>query len=134
MRAEDVVYALLTGAGPVTAVVSDRIYPVVLPQDVKVGAAAIVYELISAVRQPAIDATSPTHVTQSRVQLNLLAPDLPTTRTLRDAVVAALQFQRGLIAGVTVHSVLHGGESAVSFDPQLGLFHRPVDFLVLHQQ
>jgi hypothetical protein len=132
VSAEAVVYALLSGAGPVTAIVGTRIYPVVLPRKQKTT--AIVYELVSAVRHPAIDATNSTHLVQSRVTVNLLGTDYEQVRVLREAVVSALQFQRGTIGGVTVHAVLHSVESAVTFDSDLGLYMRPIDFIVHHQQ
>ena len=131
MSAELVTFALLNGAGPVTSIVGTRIYPVRLPP--KESTPAIVYELISAVRAPAIDAYAPTHMTRSRVQVNLISADFDVARNLRELVVAAMQFQRGLIGGVTVHSVLHAGEGPVSYDQQLGLYHRPIDFLITHE-
>ena len=131
MSADAVVYALLSGAGAVTAIVGTRIYPVLLPE--KQPTPAIVYEQISSVREPAIDAQAATHTTRSRYQINLLSTDHAVARTLRAAVVAALQFQRGSIGGITVHSVLHAGEGPVGFDQQLGLFFLPIDFLVTHQ-
>lgn len=131
MSAENVVYALLTGAGAVTAIVGTRIYPDYLPE--KQPTPAIVYEQISSVRAPAIDAAASTHVTRSRIQVNVLSADRVVAKTLRDAVVAAAQFQRGAIAGVTVHSVLHAGEGPASYDQQLGLYFRPIDFLITHE-
>lgn len=130
MKAEAIVYALLSGAAPVTSIVSARIYPVVLPEGVPFP--AIVYELVSSVMQPRIDAASASHLYRSRIQVNLLGVDLAALITLRDAVVAALQFQRGAIAGATVHAVLADSEGPVTFNEQLGLFHRPLDFVVHH--
>lgn len=131
MEAENVTYALLSGAGPVTAVVGTRIYPVQLP--LKQPTPAIVYELISATRLSAIDAYAPTHLMRSRVQVNLISKDHGVTRTLRAAVLAAMQFQRGAIGGATVHSVLHAGEGPVTHDQDLDLYHRPLDFLITHE-
>jgi hypothetical protein len=133
MSAEAVVYALLTGAGAVTAVVGSRIYPEVLPE--KQPTPAIVYEHVSSSRSGAIavDAVASTHLTRTRIQVNLLSTDHTVTRSLMVAVVAALQFKRGLIGGVTVHSVLHAGEGPVSYDQALGLYHRPIDFLITHE-
>lgn len=135
MNAEDVIYALLTGAGAVTAIVSTRVYPVLVPQGVQLAGPTIAYELVSSARVPAIDATAPTHTTRSRVQVDLIAPEAgwATLRQLRDAVVGALQHQRGAIAGVAVHAVLLAFEGPVTFDQQLGLWHRPLDFMVHHQ-
>lgn len=131
MSASKVVYALLSGAAPVTAIVGVRIYPVFLPEGQP--APAIVYELISAVRPGAIDAYAPTHLTQSRVQVNLITADYPTLLTLLEATKAAMQFQRGVLGGVTVHSVLHAGEGPVQYDQQLGLYMQPIDFLITHE-
>lgn len=135
MNAEAIVYALLTGAGAVTAIVADRIYPVMVPQGVTLTEPALLYSLVSSSRVPAIDARSPTHTTRSRVQVDLIAlePQFAQLRTLRNAVVAALQFQRGTVAGAVVHAVLPAFEGPVTFDQQLGLWHRPLDFMVHHQ-
>lgn len=131
MSADAVVTALLAGAGAVTSLVGDRIYPVVLPQGKPTP--AIVYEQVSLTRPPAIDAGAPTHLTQARMQVNLLGPDYAQLLALRNAVVLALQFQRGLIAATTVHSVQHSGEGPVMFDRGLELFHRSVDFIITHE-
>lgn len=129
MKAEAVVYALLAGAGAVTSIVSTRIYPVVLPEGV--ATPAIVYELISSSHAPALDAQAATHLLTTRVQVNLIGSNYAQVRDLRTAVINALRYQRGAIAGATVHAVLPGFEGPVTFDSDLGLFHRPLDF-VLH--
>lgn len=135
MSASKVVYALLTGAGAVTAIVgagaAARIYPVLLPQGQTVP--AIVFEVISAYRPGAIDAYAPTHLTTSRVQVNLITADYPALLVLLEATKAALQFQRGVLGGVTTHSVLHAGEGPVQYDQQLGLYTQPIDFLITHE-
>ena len=132
MSAEAVMYALMTGAGPVTAIVSTRIYPVVLPQNVAMP--ALVLEHISTYRPPVIDAYAGTHMAQTRIQCNCLAVDHTTCRSLATAVRQAAQFQRGTIAGVLVHSVLHAGEGPATYDADSGVFHQPVDFIVTYQQ
>lgn len=132
MSAEAVVYALLSGAGPVTSIVGTRVYPVVLPEGVKPP--AVVYGLVSAMQPATVDATSPTHLMRSRVQVDLVGADFALLRTLRDAVVAALRFQRGVIASFFVHAITLDLEAPVTFDQPLALWHRPLDFIVLHQQ
>lgn len=131
MNVDPVVYALLSGAGAVTAIVGTRIYPVMLPQSQPTP--AIVYELISSPRLGVIDARDTTHLTRARVQINLLSADHTVLRTLRDAVMAAMQFERGSIGGVTVHSVLPAGEGPDSYDQPLRLYLRPLDFLITHE-
>lgn len=131
MEAEAVTYALLSGAGAVTLVVGTRIFPEMLP--LKQPSPAIVYGLVSAVRVPALDAYATTHLMRSRVQVNLISKDHGVTRTLRTAVLAAMQFQRGTVASVAVHSVLHAGEGPVTHDQELDLYMRPLDFLITHE-
>lgn len=135
MSASKIVYALLSSAGPVTAIVglgaAARIYPVLLPQGMAVP--AIVFEVISADRRGAIDAYAPTHLTQSRVQVNLITTDYPALLLLLEAIKAAMQFQRGVFNGVTTHSVLHAGEGPVQYDQQLALYTQSIDFLITHE-
>jgi hypothetical protein len=132
MTAEAVLYALMTGAGPVTAIVDTRIYPVTMPEGKPLP--ALVLEHVSTYRPPVIDAYAGTHMAQTRMQCNCLAVDHTTSRTLADAVRAAAQFARGSIAGVLVHSVLHAGEGPATFDAETGTFHQPIDFIVTYQQ
>lgn len=131
MSVERVTYTLLKNDAAVTAIVGTRIYPVMLPQQQPTP--AIVYEIISSPRMGVIDARDATHLTRTRVQINLLSADYYTLRTLRDAVMAAMQFERGSIGGVTVHSVLPAGEGPDSYDQPLRLFMRPLDFLITHE-
>lgn len=132
MKAEAVVYALLSGAGLVTSIVGDRIYPAMLPLGKAVP--AIIYELISSVHQGRIDAQAATHLYRSRMQINLLADQYSYALllTLRSAVIDALRFQRGAIAGATVHTISPDSEGAITFDEQTKLFNRPLDFIVHH--
>jgi hypothetical protein len=131
MTCETAVYSLLSGAGAITAIVSTRIYPTVLP--VGVPTPAIVYELISSWRDGALDAYATTHLTRARVQINLLSADHAVLLTMRAAVFAAMQFQRGSIGGVTVHSVLPAGEGPDQYDPEMRLFLRPCDFILAYE-
>lgn len=128
MSAEAVVYSLLSNAAPVTALVGTRIYPGIAPE----GTAApwIVYELISNNRQPAIDAQAASHVTRSRVQVNLAAVAYATIKAMRATVIAATQFQRGTIGGVSVISVLPDGDGAIGFDGETSLFYQSIDLML----
>ena len=132
MSAEAVVYSLLSQSAAITAVVGDKVYPTVLPQGVHPP--AVVYDLISSVPWGAIDAATTTHLMRSRVQVSLVGPDYADLHSMRADVVAALRHQRGTIAGAQVHAILLDMEGPPSFDDDLGLWLRPIDFIVLHQQ
>lgn len=130
MTAEAVVYAVLSAAAGVSALVGARIYPGQVPE--ARGLPAIGVEHISGVRVGRIDAQAPTHPTQSRIQVNLLATSYPQLKSLRAAVIAALQYQRGPLAGVQVISVLPDTQGPDTVDPDAGVYHQPLDFLVYH--
>lgn len=129
MTVESILYALLSGAGPVTSIVGTRIYPTMLPQGQ--GTPAIVIEQISSVQQSRIDAQATSHLYRARAQINLLGEQYPQLLTLRAAVINAARYARGSIAGATVHAVLPDAEGVVTFSEELGIFHRPLDFIVL---
>lgn len=129
MTVESIVYALLSGAGPVTSIVGARIYPTVLPQGEQTP--AIVIEQISSVQQSRMDAQASAHLYRARVQINLLGALHPQLVSLRTAVINAVQFARGSIAGAVVHAVLPDVEGSITFSEELGLYHRPLDFIVL---
>jgi hypothetical protein len=133
VSAEAVTYALLSAASAVTAVVSDRIYPGQLPLEAQPP--AIVYELIDAVPEGNIDTFEATHVTRSRVQVNLIAADYAVLHnTLRNAVVGAMRNQRGTFGGVVVHAIMLDHDGTPNFDQGVELWHRPIDFIIYHQQ
>lgn len=132
MLAEAAAYALLSGAAPVTSVVGARIFPVEVPQNQVTP--AIAYELVSGVPTGALDASAPTHLTRSRIRVNLIGKDFDPLKALRTSVVAALRHQRGTFGGTEVHAVFLDYEGPVTYDQALGLFVRPIDFIFLHQQ
>lgn len=131
MSAEAAVYALLSAAPAITALVGTRIYPGQVPEGQPLPALAI--EHISSVRLGRIDAQAPTHPTQTRVQVNVVAATYPGVKALRDAVTAALQYQRGSLGGGTVIAILPDVAGPDLSVPALNLYHQPLDFLVLHQ-
>lgn len=134
MSAEAAVYALLSASAPVVAVVGDRIYPHHIPQEVRT-LPALVYDLISAVPEGNIDALQATHVTQSRVQVSMIGRNAEVLHnTLRDAVVGALRNQRGTFGSTEVHAILLDHDGTPTFDPQSEIWHRPIDFFIIHQQ
>lgn len=131
MSAEAAVYALLSAAPAVTALVGDRIYPGQLPEGQRLP--ALVIEHISSVRLGRLDAQAPTHPTQTRVQINLIASEYRVLKALRDAVTAALQFQRGALGGGAVIAILPDQAGPDLVDAGLGAFFQPLDFLVVHE-
>lgn len=132
MRAEKAIHALLMQAGTVTALVVDRCYPGQLPQGCLLP--ALVVEHISTVDRPTLDAAAAFGLVQSRIQVTALASSYPQQKSLADAVVAACRYQRGVIAGVRVISVVRELVGPDLRDDDRSVFYQSVDFLVTFQE
>ena len=130
MNAQAVTYALLSADAGVTAIVpAARIYASMLDEGVALP--AVVIMLISTMDQSTIDPTSPFQLRRSRVQVNALAQDYAQAQALGRAVNAAMAFERGTIAGVTVTSVVRDWTHADDFDPELHAHLVAADFLIV---
>jgi hypothetical protein len=64
----------------------------------------------------------------ARVQFDCMARELVTCRLIREAVKAAINYQRGAIGGATVVSVTFELEGAHGKDPESKIFTIPVDY------
>lgn len=132
MRAEQVIYALLSEAAGVTALVGTRIYPGVLPQGTALPALAL--EFISGVELPTVDATAGFNLLQARVQVTAIAKTYAEVKTVLEAVRAACNFQRGTIAGVHVVSVRRDTIGPDLRDDDVQLFTQSIDFGITYQE
>lgn len=132
MAAEKVIYALLTGAGPVTALVGDRIYPMQIPQDAVLP--AIAYEHVDANPLPRLDAAAAYDLTQARVAVSVVSTSYADVKAVLAQVRAACKYQRGAIGGVQVVSVLPGGTGPDLRDTDMALYSQSVDFLITHHE
>ena len=132
MRAEKVIRSLLMAASGVTALVSDRAYPHIIPQGATLPALAV--EHISTVDLFTLDASAAYGLTQSRIQVTAIAKDYVTQKALLEEVRKACTYQRGTIAGVGVVSVLRDGVGPDIRDDDVGIFTQSVDFLVTYRE
>lgn len=133
MYAEKALAALLKAHAPLTALVGDRIYPQDLPQGCALP--ALVVELVSDVPQATMDPTAGFNLNRARMQVTVLANSYPEQKDTLAAVVAACNFQRGVLAGVRVNSVQRAvtGPDMRDADRTQPVFHQSVDFLVTYQ-
>ncbi len=132
MRAEKVVRSLLLANASVASAVGTRIYPVTLPDGVALP--AIVLDHISTVEQPTIDANAPAQLVESRISATVMTNDYVTLKTLIDACRVALNFQRGVIEGVTVVSVRRALVGPEYRDDELRSYAQAQDWMVLHYE
>jgi hypothetical protein len=129
MSAQAIAYALISAAAGVTAIAGARVYPAMLPEGV--GLPAAVVRLVSNTRVGAIDAAATQHLYRARVQVNALAADFVQAQSLRQAVKAAMKFQRGAIGGVTVSSIVDDVDLSDDYDPELHAHVAPADFIIV---
>ena len=132
MRAEKVVYDLLTGSEAVTALVGLKIYPGLIPQNTTMP--AVSYELISSVDIPPINAQASGVILRSRVQVSALARTYAEVKTIQEAIRRALLFKSGLIAGVQVNAITRELIGSDERDDESGLYMQGVDFLLIHDE
>lgn len=132
MRAEKVVYDLLTGSEAVTALVGLKIYPGLIPQNTTMP--AVSYELISSVDIPPINAQAGGVILRSRVQVSVLARTYAEVKTIQEAIRRALLFKSGLIAGVQVNAITRELIGSDERDDESGLYMQGVDFLLIHEE
>lgn len=110
---ETAIYALLTGDGTLTALVSTRVTPVLVPQ----GSAmpAVTYAQVSGIR---IHATSgPAGLVNSRWQFNCWGVSHASVRAVSDAVRQAIDGYSGTIGGVTIQAIQTEMEVNIDANP-----------------
>lgn len=133
MKAEQIIYSLLTNDAALAAIVGTDIYPVALPRNVK-ASTYVVTQVISNIMRPTIDGHHKQNLYQARVQIDCVATLYPKLCELVQAVRLACNFKRGTIAGARVTSVSLALEGPQNFDDEQRLFVQPVDFIIIYDQ
>ncbi len=131
MHAEKVIRALLMQDAAVTALVGDRCYPVELPEGCLLP--ALVLDHISTSDVGTISAGS-YGLCQSRIEAKVLASSYVQQKNLTAAVLVACRYQRGVIAGVRVASVIRALTGPDLRDTDRGVFYQSTDFHVTFQE
>lgn len=136
MRAESVIYTLLTGDTGVTALVGTKIYPGRLPQNTVMP--AISYEMVSGNEILPINAQAGGVLVRSRVQVTVLAKTYAETKAVHEAARKALLFKSGSIStavgAVRVNAITRDSIGADERDDELGLYIQSVDYLLIHDE
>jgi hypothetical protein len=127
-----IVFPLLSEHAPLHQLVGDRIYPEQVPEGTVL--AAVGFEEISTTDVGTIDALQPYSLRRSRVQINALAPDHSAAAAVLHAACAALQFQRGIVGGQRVVSIVRERTGPHGVNPSLGLHQHVADFVVTWQE
>lgn len=127
MRAEAVVKSLLGAYPGVTAIVSSRIQPAPLPETLQLPALAMRH--ISTVDLPTIDAVSYALI-RSRIEVTAVTKSYPVQKQLLEQVRLALQYQRGIVAGYQVVSIVRDNVGPDLRDDDKGIFTQSIDFIL----
>lgn len=95
------IFQLLTEAPDVVALVSTRVYPLVIPQ----GAAlpAVTYQRISGIHETTL--AEPSHLTRPRFQLVAHAPTYLAARTLANTIKTTLNGRRAPRSTTTIQTI-----------------------------
>ena len=127
-------YAHLTADAPLTALVSNRVYPVTIPQANENAAVQpeVAYALIDRAHEYTIGAKALVLDTWSFVSV---AADYDTAHQVNDALIAALDRYRGTmggVGGVAVQTVQIMTSQDMVEDVELGLFIVKTDFEIVY--
>lgn len=130
MKIEEALYTYLKSHTGLSALVGSRIYPLKLPQNPTLP--AVVYVKVSYAGERAMGTGNP-RASRARFQFSCFAQSYASAKDVAEQVKLALQDYSGLMGGgVTVLDTNVVGEVDV-FEPDTGLYHVPVDVLLIHR-
>lgn len=133
MSAVAVIVALLKAHAPLLASVDNaNIMGGTLPQGTPLPAIAVTE--VSLIERPHVQAHAPTTSVTARVQVTIVAASYPAQKQLLALARKACNYQSGLIAGVTVTSVMRSSNGPDFNDPEAGYFQQSVDFAVTYEE
>lgn len=125
MSIEAAIYYKLTNASAITNVVSTRIYPIELPQNVVYP--AVTYQRVSTVRNNALDI--PLGVTTIRLQTDCYGISLSTAQQIADLIREELNGFNGTVQTIKIYSIFADDERHF-FEENLEQKRVMVDYLI----
>lgn len=125
MSLPSVIQALIA-VPAITSIVGPNCAMVQLPQ--QAGYPALVYEPMSGVPILPINASSGQQLVEARVTFTALARQLSDVEAIQTAVRAAIEYQRGMIGGTRVTSIVRILTGAFTSDVESKVFAQPVDY------
>ena len=131
MKAEQVVASLLNSATAVTAVVGQRIFGNVAPE--QSAAPLIVYRKLGAQRVDSIDMGA-LAIVEARVELLIVARSYAELKDLGEKVRLAIAYRRGTIAGIDVIDTGVDDEGPDDDDPDLREHGQSWVYMVRHSE
>lgn len=123
-------YSHLAANAGVSALVSTRIYPLLLPQEPTLP--ALVYQRIST-NPLGHSQDGPNHLARVRMQLRCHGATLLAAKQLADAVRAALDGYSGTMGTVTVLSCFRADEGDDD-EPETGTYSVRADYMIVYEE
>ena len=133
MTIEEALYTHLSGNAGLSALVSNRIYPMIMPQDVALP--AVTYQKISGERMHTLQ-TDP-GVASPRFQFNCWGSSYSSAKAVAVKVKDALKDFTGTLGGaggVTVLRVVGPEDELDDYDAETETFRTILDFFIWHQE
>jgi hypothetical protein len=130
MSLEDSLNTLLDVTG-ITTLCGENVANTQLPQitDPTTRDQSIVYTVLNVLDVLPVAAIGP-YIKQARVQFDCSGRTPAKARAVREALKAAIRFQRGVVAGTTIVSVEPAGEGPHAKNEEAMIFTIPVDYKV----
>lgn len=134
MSAERIIYSLLSSAPGVTAIVSNRIYPLALPEGKALP--AIVYDIVAQQERVPLSGVSTTrHITaHARVTAVFAANDYAALVGLFSAAKNACRLINGTVASIQNVTALIGAQGQDMFDAERQLCLRTFDVRLMFNE
>jgi hypothetical protein len=128
MSAEMAIGALLRGHAPLIALVGARIFNGEIPQGAALPAVALNH--ISTTERSTAGMSEAAALATTRIEVAVQSKTYPQQKALLAAARAACKNKRGIIAGLTVHSVLSDTVGPDMFDGDTTTYMQTIDFMV----
>ena len=130
MTVEAAVFDLLSNDAGVSGVVSNRIYPVKLPQDPTYP--AVTYFRVSALRHSAMG--KDTGLVEKRIQISSWAKLYSEVNDLADRVRDAMQRTRGVFSGVEILDIFMDGDGPEIWEDEVNVYQAITDCNVIYRE
>jgi hypothetical protein len=130
MTVEAAVFNLLSNDAGVSGVVSNRIYPVKLPQDPTYP--ALTYFRVSALRHSVMG--NDTGLVEKRIQVSSWAKLYSEVNNLAERVRDAMQRTRGVFSGVEILDIFMEGDGPEIWEDAVGAYQAITDCNVIYRE
>lgn len=127
---EAAIYSRLTAYAGLTALVSTRISPLMLPE--KTAFPAVSFFLVSRSKFPGMGSDGA--LTRARIQVDCWGASYKSAKDVATQVRGALNRYRGTSGGVTVQEIMIESEGPDLFEDETGIYHVPMDFMMFFEE